>query len=408
MSRFTSKSLSSTTKANAFSTSSYAGHQSMHADGPCLQLARSVSPGQPVPGTPGSLQPTHRTLVLWQANTETRRGIDIVKLAKKANKAYFFKLKSVPTGPDGLMTISFEPITSFPLIAGIEVAATDGSPVELLYVDGTIRYNVGGGKLTDDEGNAWISDVSIVGGQNEEVEADPLTSVVRNAPPGLRPVYNTGRSSASSLLFLVNVAKGTYTVRLLFNEFLGARSKDRKIQVIINSRTLAEKWDTANQVGESTAGVLEDVFTVTGIIFISLNSVKGDVLLSGIEILKGDQRGTARVGEGLESITTTTVAASTTKKPTTTTTTTTTTSSKITSSATAQKTTTSPPSTEPVSTSSSVGFADFNVYVNCGAKKALEDRKGNRWVTHDGFVKNRAVRTKRTRKKTKGPNPSAM
>ena len=206
-------------------------------------------------------------------------------------------------------------------------------------------------------------------------------------------------ASQSTAAYIHTAPCSRYTVRLLFNEFEGKAAKERKMKITINSVVLAEKFDIADSVGEGTAAMVEALITTDGSLFIQLEAVKGTAILSGIEILRGDQLGTAQIAPGLENAASPSVS---------------TLSSTASSTTTALPTVpTVPPTTTqaPTTTTSIAPFVDFEVFINCGAKKSLTDRKGNTWVAsgeEPGFVKNRLVRNKRTRKKVNGPNPSKM
>ncbi|MBL4886243.1 MAG: PQQ-binding-like beta-propeller repeat protein [Planctomycetaceae bacterium] len=100
-------------------------------------------------------------------------------------------------------------------------------------------------------------------------------------------VAASGIQGASSIQ-LKNLKPGSYTVRLYFAEPENLKEGDRLFDVSLQGKKVLEQFDIAKQAGGVMRSVVKEFSNVssTGEIQLSLQAIKGEVIISGIELIE--------------------------------------------------------------------------------------------------------------------------
>ena len=150
----------------------------------------------------------------------------------------------------------------------VEYPVEKGEQNDFVY-----RINCGGNNFTDENGATWESDVYFTSGEASGNANELFTS----------------QRSADSFSYKIPVPNGIYAVRLLFSENEYEGVNERFTEVKINGTLREEELDIAQcarGVGKPYGKVYHYVIpSEKGEIEISLKSVKGGAVLSGIEIM---------------------------------------------------------------------------------------------------------------------------
>ena len=189
------------------------------------------------------------------------------------------------TATGGQVNIAFTAGNDWPIVSGIQIAATGTSsiastPSTAPSTLGTaVRIDAGGAAITDASGNTWSADASYANGYTWVV-AD---NIVNTATPAL---YQTCRYGPA-FNYVVSVPNGTYAVTLKFAEPSRTAAGQRTFNAGINGSTVLSNFDIFATAGGKDIAV-DKTFAVTvtdGQINIAFTAGNDWAMVNAIEIV---------------------------------------------------------------------------------------------------------------------------
>ncbi|TAL54320.1 MAG: hypothetical protein EPN86_03965, partial [Nanoarchaeota archaeon] len=148
-----------------------------------------------------------------------------------------------------------------------------------------IRINAGDGEVIDNYGNTWMPDFQSISGKSyflkQEIEGTNNDVIYQT--------YRDANSTGDPIKISISLSKGEYDVNLHFAELSPAsfQSNRRIFNVTAEEKQVISKLDVYAQAGKYSALVKTFPVNVSdGSLDISLNPVRGNPMISGLEVMR--------------------------------------------------------------------------------------------------------------------------